>query len=99
MIADQLKPVVWHANCNTSLLVYPETKGVPLEEMDRVFGEGQLFYFSQEIVLLTQHLQTSAKKRWKTSLRLPLLYPIARGGVGSLSARAERICLYGAELG
>jgi hypothetical protein len=27
----------------THLLVYPETKGVPLEEMDRVFGEGQSF--------------------------------------------------------
>lgn len=24
------------------LVVYPETKGVPLEEMDRVFGEGIL---------------------------------------------------------
>lgn len=23
--------------------VYPETKGVPLEEMDRVFGEGKLY--------------------------------------------------------
>jgi hypothetical protein len=27
-------------NGNSTLLVYPETKGVPLEEMDRVFGEG-----------------------------------------------------------
>jgi hypothetical protein len=25
----------------TFLVVYPETKGVPLEEMDAVFGEGQ----------------------------------------------------------
>lgn len=39
----RLKPLVWHANYNTPLPVYPETKGVPLEEMDRVFGEGQFF--------------------------------------------------------
>ena len=25
--------------------VYPETKGVPLEEMDAVFGEGMLYFF------------------------------------------------------
>jgi hypothetical protein len=67
--------------------------------MDRVFGEGRLFDLSLESVFLTQHLQTSAKKRWKMSLRLPLLYPIARGEVGSLLAHAERIYLYGAELG
>ena len=95
----RLKPLVWHANYNTPLPVYPETKGVPLEEMDRVFGEGQSFHFSPERVMLTKHLQTSAKKRWKTSLKLPLLYPIAPGGVGSLLAHAERICQYGAGLG
>ena len=27
----------------TYVIVYPETKGVPLEEMDAVFGEGSLF--------------------------------------------------------
>ena len=30
-----------------SLVVYPETKGVPLEEMDAVFGEGESGTYSQ----------------------------------------------------
>jgi len=38
-----------HTNGNLNLLVYPETKGVPLEEMDRVFGEGNFAFVLQRI--------------------------------------------------
>lgn len=39
------------------ILVYPETRGVPLEEMDLVFGEGQCFvlpdcYLTQTAAIL-----------------------------------------------
>ena len=36
-------------NGNSTLLVYPETKGVPLEEMDRVFGEGNFAFVLRRI--------------------------------------------------
>lgn len=90
---------VWHANSNSSPPVYPETKGVPLEEMDRVFGEGQYIAFPRRNFFFDQCLQTSAKKRWKMSLRSHLSCPVVRGGAGSLLAHIEWIQPYGAGLG
>lgn len=41
--------------------MYPETKGVPLEEMDAVFGEGrlqhQLWYFIRSTSAYTEELE------------------------------------------
>ena len=50
-------------NSNSILLVYPETKGVPLEEMDRVFGEGN-FAFA-----LQKNLLTYVYRRARISIR------------------------------
>lgn len=51
--------------------VYPETMGVPLEEMDAVFGEGRSTLSFQQIRLLTSW-QTSWRKLSRTNLNVLL---------------------------
>lgn len=42
------------------LLVYPETKGIPLEEMDAVFGEGECI-FDERAFALRVHYRTASR--------------------------------------
>jgi hypothetical protein len=48
--------------CDTlvlSIIVYPETMGVPLEEMDAVFGEGKISGDSERRIILTRFFTSS----------------------------------------
>lgn len=69
--------------------LYPETKGVPLEEMDAVFGEDELeeFYENQESEQVS--LIGSTHSRHSATRRLPSPSPmqVAREWLGSVASK------------
>lgn len=52
-------------------IVYPETKGVPLEEMDLVFGEGETYRIHYQVLVSDEvWLQTNVKKEKRMNLMM-----------------------------
>lgn len=62
--------------------VYPETMGVPLEEMDAVFGEGMNSRFLVLSPPFTLSSQTPAKRRKRTNRSVPPLSRLTRARAG-----------------
>lgn len=86
------------------LLVYPETKGIPLEEMDAVFGEGECIFDERAFALRVHYRTASRIAPVLTQLPLEIdhtsdLESETSSLVGRQHARAQSPSSYAAVLG